>query len=198
MTAVCALLVLSSLVNVTRTYPYYFPYMNALGMGRPGYMLASDSNLDWNQAMPDVKQWAQGRGIQRLPMDYYGFNDVAASVPQAELWNCQRPATVDAGQWVVVSADMILDSHNCGWLLQYPHEELARGGMYAFHLPSPIPAAGTAGGPPLPAEQREFVGFPVDMRPLYLDLVRHPENLQKAADEMQAQFAEQMKKMRQK
>lgn len=192
MTAVVGVLALSSLVVAVRTYPHYFPYLNALGMGKPSYELASDSNVDWNQALPEVRVWAEQHHVEKLSIDQYGFNDPAATVPGAELWNCQRPTTADAGQWVVVSSNMILDTHNCGWLLQYPHESLAAGGMYAFHLPSPIPAPGAAGGPPLPADQREFVGFPQDTRPVFVGITRDPNTLvpvvEKMAAEMQAQM----------
>jgi len=196
MVVATALLVASSLFTAIRTYPYFFPYMNALRTGRPQYALASDSNVDWNQSLPEVKRWADQRGIRRLPVDFYGFSDPVPTVPQGELWNCQRPTAADDGQWVVVSSDMILDTHNCGWLLQYRHEELAAGGMYAFLLPTPVPPPGSPGGPPLPAMHREFVGFPVDMRVTFLELVRNPETLPKVAAEMEAQMAEQMKARR--
>ena len=192
-TAVAALLVVSCLVAAVRAYPYYFTYFNALGMGRPAYVLASDSNVDWNEALPEVRQFAEKHGIRNLQIDTYGANDPAATVPGSDIWNCQRPAATDAGQWVVVSADMILDSHNCTWLLQYPHEVLAGGGMYAFRLPSPIPPGGQAGGPPLPSAQREFVGFPADMRVMQLNLERHPEKIPGFMAKMERQFREAMK-----
>jgi hypothetical protein len=191
---VTVLLAASSLVTAVRTYPHYFPYFNVLSMGRPTYWLASDSNVDWDQALPEVKQFADQHHIAKLEIDIYGFSDPVPIVPQAEVWNCQRPTTEDQGQWVVVSANMILDTHNCGWLLQYPSETLAAGGMYAFHLPSPIPVAGTSGGPPLPADQREFVGAPVDIRALFIDMSRHPEKLADTLDKMAVQFAEAMAK----
>jgi hypothetical protein len=192
-TVVAALLVVSCPFAGVRAYPYYFTYFNALGMGRPAYVLASDSNVDWNEALPEVRQFAEKHGIRNLQIDSYGANDPAATVPGSDIWNCQRPTVADAGQWVVVSADMILDSHNCTWLLQYPHEVLAGGGMYAFLLPSPIPPAGEAGGPPLPSAHREFVGFPMDVRVLQLDLERHPEKLPEFAAQMEGQFREAMK-----
>jgi len=193
MTVLTVVLALSCLFTAARTYPYYFPYFNALGMGRPAYELASDSNLDWNQALPEVKKFVEQHGLQNVEIDSYGFSDPAVIVPHAQLWNCQKPTVADAGQWVVVSADMILDTHNCSWLLQYPHQALAHGGMYAFHLPEQIPAAGSADGPPLPSEQRELVGFPGDMRVLFLDLIRHPEKLPQATADMEAQFERAMK-----
>jgi hypothetical protein len=30
---------------MVRAYPYYFPFVNSLGFGRPAYILVSDSNL---------------------------------------------------------------------------------------------------------------------------------------------------------
>jgi hypothetical protein len=186
--ALAAVLALSCLFTAVRTYPNYFPYINALGWGRPAYLLASDSNVDWNQALPEVRRFAEQRGLARLEVDTYGFNDLAVAVPGAELWNCQRPTPADQGQWVVVSANMIVDSHNCNWLLQYPQEVLAAGGMYAFHLPAQIPAAGEPGGPPRPADQREFIGFPIDFRVFALDLIRHPEKFPDAMVAMEAQF----------
>ena len=180
----------SSLVTAVRTYPHYFPYFNALGMGRPAYWLASDSNVDWNQALPEVKQFADRHNIAKLEIDTYGFSDPAAIVPQSDVWNCQRPIAADDGQWVVVSANMIIDSHNCSWLLQYPSESLAAGGMYAFRLPSPVPAAGSPGGPPLPADQREFIGMPIDIRALFVDIIRHPEKLGPTSDAFAAKFAD--------
>lgn len=189
MTGLTALLVASCLFSAVRTYPYYFPYISALGMGRPAYVLASDSNVDWNQALPEVKRFADQRRLEKLEIDSYGLSDPAVTVPQSQLWNCQKPTAADAGQWVVVSSNMILDSHNCTWLLQYPLEVLAGGAMYAVQLPSPIPAAGAPGGPPLPSAHHELLGQPIDMRVNMIDLIRHPDKFPEAAAAMEAQMA---------
>ncbi len=172
-----AALAACSLFAAVHAYPYYFPFVNSLSLGHPAYELFSDSNVDWNQSLPEVKRFADQRGLQRIPVDEYGFTNLTDTVPQAQLWNCQRPAAEDAGQWVAVSADMILDVHNCGWLLRYPDGSLAGGSMYAFHLPNPIPPAGEAGGPPLPADTREFFGYPQDIRLLFMNVLNDPEKI---------------------
>ena len=77
----------------------------------------------------------------------------------------------------MVSAGMILDGHNCGWLMQYPNEALAGGSMYAVHLHSQIPTPGRPGGPPLPSAFRNFGGAPIDIQSLFVHLSRHPEDL---------------------
>ena len=145
--ALAAILTVSCLFTAVRTYPYYFPYINALGFGRPGYVLVNDSNLDWNQSLPAVKAFAEQHGLQKIGLDQYGFTDATVDVPQSTIWDCQRPAAADSGQWVALSANMIMDGHNCSWLMQYAHEPLAGGSMYAVHLPDRIPEAGPPGWP---------------------------------------------------
>jgi hypothetical protein len=196
--ALAALLAASCLITSVRLYPFYFPYVSPFGMGRPAYWLMSDSNVDWNQALPEVEQFARQHGLSDAPIDTYGFSDARAFVPHSRLWDCQAPADSDAGHWVFVSADMILDSHNCAWIMQYPHQPLAAGGMYAIRLPSPIPPAGTEGGPPLPAARRMFLNMPVDMRTMFRELVDHPDRMQKTFDDMTAAWRKAMEEAKRK
>jgi len=44
--AAIAALAVSCLFTAVRAYPYYFPYINALSLGRPAYALVNDSNVD--------------------------------------------------------------------------------------------------------------------------------------------------------
>ena len=187
-TAAVTLCVVGCLFTAVRTYPYYFPFVNSLSMGRPAYTLMNDSNVDWNQSLPEVKRFAEQHGLQRILLDEYGFSDPTAFAPQAQLWNCQKPAPEDLGQWVVVSGGMILDGHNCGWLMQYPNEPLAGGSMYAVHLHDQIPAPGRPGGPPLPSAFRNLAGMPLDTQSFFVHLNRHPEDLPRGFDWMMAAF----------
>src|ERR1035437_3731618 len=196
--ALVVLLGASCLVTAVSAYPYYFPYINPLVSGHPGYWLVNDSNLDWNQALPDVERFARQHDLQDVPLDIYGFSDTTAFVPQSRLWDCQAPSAADAGLWAVVSANMILDGHNCVWLMQYPHESLAGGGMFAVQLPATIPPAGTPGGPPPVEARRLFLGFPVEMRQMFLGLYRRPEDMHKVMADMQATFEKQMQAQKKK
>lgn len=180
-------LAVASLATAVWAYPNYFPFLNVLSMGRPGYILVNDSNLDWNQALPEVESFVRERGLNRILLDEYGFSEPAAYVPQAQLWSCQQPSSSDGGQWAAVSAGNIADGHNCLWLMHYPHQVLAGGSMYAVQLPEMIPTAGTPGGPPLPEAYRYlggFVGF--DPFPMFLNCVRDPQQLQPTLDRLQA------------
>jgi hypothetical protein len=195
-----AVLALVSLVTIVRAYPYYFPFVNSLGFGRPAYALVSDSNLDWNHALPEIRQVVRQRGLSHILLDEYGFVDTPVYVPQSQFWNCQQPSPSDGGQWAFVSADMIEDAHNCLWLLPYPHEAFAGGSVYLFQLPAVIPPAGDPAGPPLDSEMHSF-GMPmpghVDPRVIFLNCVRDPNQLQPTMDNMMAQYRAEQEKRKQ-
>jgi hypothetical protein len=193
-----AALALASVVTAVRAYPYYLPFLNSLSGGRPSYDLVADSNLDWNQGLLEAESFVQQHGLTRVLIDAYGFSDPTVYVPEARFWNCQEAAPGDGGQWAIVSVNLIQESHNCIWLLQYPHEALAGGSMYAFQLPRVIPTAGTPGGPPLPENYRKFanIPFPGDVRLIWLNCIRDPQQLQPTWDRMMALGAEMQKQER--
>jgi 4-amino-4-deoxy-L-arabinose transferase-like glycosyltransferase len=182
-------LAIASVATAVRAYPYYLPFLNSLSLGRPAYDLVADSNLDWNQGLLEVESFVRQRGLTRVQLDAYGFSDPTVYVPQSQFWNCQDAVPKDGGQWAIVSANLIEESHNCIWLFEYPHETLAGGSMYAFQLPRLIPAAGTASGPPLPANYRKFANqsFAGDLRLMFLNCIRDPQQLQPTWDRMAPQ-----------
>lgn len=184
--AVVAVLAASCVFTAVRAYPDYFPFINSLGLGHPAHELVNDSNVDWNQSLPELERFVEEHGLQRIAVDEYGFSDPAVFVPRAHAWNCQTPSPEDSGQWVALSANMILDGHNCAWLMQYPHKALAGGSMYAVHLYAQIPAAGRPGGPPLPSAFRQFAGAPFDLQGLLRHLYQHPNDLPRAMEWMEA------------
>jgi hypothetical protein len=186
----------TSLATAVWAFPNYIPFLNVLSAGRPGYLLVNDSNLDWNQSLPEVRKFAAERGLNEILLDEYGFVEPAAYVPQARVWSCQEPAAWDGGKTVFVSASNIADGHNCLWLMQYPRQALAGGSMYAIELPAAIPSAGTPGGPPMPEQFRYLGGFPgIDPRQVFLTSVRDPRQMQPTMDSMRekAQAAAQKK-----
>jgi len=158
--------------------------------------LVADSNLDWNQGLLEVESFVRQRGLTRVWIDEYGVLEPSMYVPGAQFWNCQEARPEDGGQWAFVSANLIQESHNCVWLLQFPHEALAGGSMYAFQLPSVIAAAGTAGGPPLAENYRKFAGVPLpgDMRLFFLTSIRDPQQLQPTWDRLMAWGKEERRK----
>jgi hypothetical protein len=187
----------AAVVTAIRGYPNYFPFINRLGMGRPGYALVNDSNLDWNHALPEVAAFASRYKLSTVLLDEFGFSEPQAYVSQAQIWDCQQPSSADAGRWAVISANNIADSRNCRWLLRYSHQELAGGSMYAFRLPDVIPRAGAPGGPPMPQDYRYFGGMAfhgVDMRTIFHRCNRDPQQLQLTMSQFEAEMDNYRKK----
>jgi 4-amino-4-deoxy-L-arabinose transferase-like glycosyltransferase len=182
-------LAVSCLFTAVHAHPYYLPYINPLSLGRPNYALVNDSNVDWNQGLPEVKKFAEQQGLRKIALDQYGFSDVTVSVPHAYPWNCQTPTQEEAGQWVTLSAANLLEARNCAWLLQYPHQALAGGSIYAVRLPAQIPAAGAADGPPLPSAYHTFGGLPFETRGLFSRVIQNPDDLPQAVEWLQAAFS---------
>jgi hypothetical protein len=91
----------------------------------------------------------------------------------------------------------MIDSGNCVWLLQYPHQALAGGSMYAVQLPEMIPAPGKPGGPPQPADYHYFAGMhqgDFDPRAVLQNCIRDPQQLQPTMDRIQALMEDRKKK----
>jgi hypothetical protein len=156
-------------------YPFYLTYANAFGSLKPHYELFNDSNLDWDQSLPEVERFVVQHGIRTIALDHYGYTDAAVSVPQSHIWNCESPTAADAGQWVAVSANLISNVRNCRWLLQYPYEALGGGSMYVVRLPEI-----------LPARQAVRTGFMRtsdggDARQLFIDFIRDPAIVESSA-----------------
>ncbi len=193
-------LVLVAMVTAIRVYPNYFPYLNSLSMGRPGYTLVNDSNLDWNQALPEVEKFVRERGLKQVLLDEYGVVEPGAYVPEAVVWECQQPAASDGGQWAVVSANYMMDSGNCLWVMRYQHVALAGGSMYAVRLPDTIPPAGQPGGPPLPADFRYIGGSPGEFGglALFTKCIRDPQQLQPTMDRLMKIGEEEYRKNKNK
>jgi hypothetical protein len=195
---IAAGLAVASLVTVVRIWPYYMPFLNSLAPNRPAYEVVSDSNLDWDLELPEVERFVQAHGLDRVLIDSYNVADPSVYVPQGRLWQCQAAAAGDAGHWAFVSADMFADGENCAWLLAIPHQSLAGGSMYAFHLPATIPPAGSPGGPPLPAAYTYMAGAPFDWRQMIYRNIRDPQEMQATLDQMQKTFTEARERARNK
>ena len=104
-TVLTAALASSCLVAAVRTYPHYLPYVSPFGMNRPLYWLMSDSNVDWNHALPEVNLFARQHGLADVPVDFYGFSDATrlraelafVGLPGAGGFRC-RPLGVRVGK----------------------------------------------------------------------------------------------------
>jgi 4-amino-4-deoxy-L-arabinose transferase-like glycosyltransferase len=115
---------------------------------RPGYAVATNSDVDWGQGLYSLTAWARGR---RLWFSYFGpLGITAADVPGAR----PLPATAPAGVsgWVAVSATNLTseDSPELGWLRDYCPVGVLAGSMLIYHFARP-PEDASALAPARPA-----------------------------------------------
>ncbi|MGA8598975.1 MAG: glycosyltransferase family 39 protein [Bryobacteraceae bacterium] len=191
--AITIALVAGCFLPVALAYPYFFPFVNSLAFGYPTYYLMNDSNVSWNESLPDVERFVRQQKLTDIELDWASLSDPALVVPEAQIWDCQAPTDRDAGHWVAVAAVSLLDNHNCGYLQQYPHQQLAGGAFYAFKLPMPIPPAGSLGGPPVASKHKIMWGFPFDLRAWTVNVERHPERMPVEMQALMQRFQQQSK-----
>lgn len=191
--ATTVVLAASCVVPILLAYPYFFPFVNSLALGYPTYYVLNDSNVTWNEGLPEVERFVRQQQLGEIELDWASLSDPSVVVPEAQIWDCQAPTDRDAGHWVAVTAVSILENHNCGYLRQYPHRQLAGAAFYAFKLPTPIPSAGTPGGPPVTSERRIMWGMPFDLRAWAVNVERHPEQLPLEMQALMQRFQQQSK-----
>jgi len=173
-TITAVVLVFSCLFTAVSVYPFYIPYINAFGMGRPAWKLVNGGNVDWNQSLYEINTFARMRGLTEILVSPYGMSEVGEWVQRGKLWDCQDAAPRDAGQWVVISANNLVSGRTCAWLSQYPQEMLAGGSLFAIRLPADIPAPGYSGRPTVRAAPLRNFGMEQDVESTYIFLVDHP------------------------
>jgi 4-amino-4-deoxy-L-arabinose transferase-like glycosyltransferase len=76
--AVLAAVLLLAL-GTLRVAPYFLTYFNAVAGGPAGgRRWLVDSNLDWGQALPQLRAWMAANGVARVNLAYFGTADPAA------------------------------------------------------------------------------------------------------------------------
>ncbi|MFY9933897.1 MAG: glycosyltransferase family 39 protein [Streptosporangiaceae bacterium] len=102
---------------------------------RPGYAVATDSNLDWGQAYYDLRSWSAGRDPW---VAYFGPRGITtASIPGARSLLSATPAQVDG--WVAASATSINSANRpaLAWLRAWCPVEVLDGSVLVYHFRRP-------------------------------------------------------------
>jgi hypothetical protein len=65
-------------ISVGATFPHHLAYFNeAIGGMSNSYKVLVDSNLDWGQDLPGLKEYMQREGIEKVKLSYFGSVDPA-------------------------------------------------------------------------------------------------------------------------
>ncbi len=100
-----AALVLVQASSTASIAPYYLSYFNRFAGGpAEGYRYLADSNLDWGQDLPALRQAFEVVGAKRPLLSYFGTAPIEAYGLSATMWRRGMrpdPAAVD---WIAISA----------------------------------------------------------------------------------------------
>jgi hypothetical protein len=141
--AIGVLLALAAVVTAT-SFPHSIAYTAA--PFRPGYSVATDSNVDWGQDFTLLTTWSHGR---HPFVAYFGPRGItAADVPGARSLVGTPPS--DISGWVAASATDLTsaDRASLSWLRGYCPVGTLGGSIVLYHFTSPPSGAS---GPPAPA-----------------------------------------------
>ncbi len=118
-----------SCVNI---YPHYLAFFNEIAGGpKNGYKVLVDSNLDWGQDLPGLKEWMETNGVKRIQFLYFGFYNAAEpqhygidAVYLPGSWVIERPSAKrndDLPDYLAISA-----THLYGPTLNEEQKELVK------------------------------------------------------------------------
>lgn len=133
---ICVGLALGCVFTGLTAFPDYLAYFNAFRGSRPTWQIAADSNLDWGQSLPVVRDFMQQHGIQQIALDSFGSLDRSVYIAHFQPWRCERTRQLPE-EWAAVSAGQIAaftdPPSTCNWLFAYPHWGLAGNSVFIFH-----------------------------------------------------------------
>jgi 4-amino-4-deoxy-L-arabinose transferase-like glycosyltransferase len=136
--ALVIVMALAAAVTVT-SFPHSIAYTAA--PFRPGYAVATDSNVDWGQDFALLTQWSRGRHPY---VAYFGPRGVTASdVPGAQPLVGTPPGRISG--WVAASATDLTsaDRDSLAWLRGYCPVATLGGSILLYHFTShPVADAG--------------------------------------------------------
>jgi hypothetical protein len=122
-----------------RAWPDALTFTNALWGGTDrGYLVVSDSNYDWGQGVPALREWQEREGVRLLDVWYWGTDPAVRTGP----WRVVKPGGL-AAPVLAVSASLVY-----GALPGPVQDEGAEAGRAAIALParlrarSPVARAG--------------------------------------------------------
>src|SRR5207253_3699624 len=96
-----AALVLVHAISAVRIGPHYLSYFNAAAGGpQEAWRYLADSNIDWGQDLPALRDVFARVGASRPLLAYFGTAPIDAYGVSAAGWTTGRP---DMGDWIAIS-----------------------------------------------------------------------------------------------
>jgi 4-amino-4-deoxy-L-arabinose transferase-like glycosyltransferase len=137
---VAALLIATQATSAAWIAPHHLAYFNSL-VGGPegGHLHLLDSNLDWGQDLPALRETVADRGIREVRLAYFGTAPIAAYGVNAIAWT--SPGAPAEGSWLAVSANSLhglyLDGDPFAWLRGLEPDARAGYSLFLYDLARP-------------------------------------------------------------
>jgi hypothetical protein len=102
--AMCAAIVVLQASSAVAIAPHYLSYFNRLSGGPTvGYRYLADSNIDWGQDLPALRDAFARAGGKKLLLSYFGNAPVDAYGVSADVWDSNVQRDFDRWDWVAIS-----------------------------------------------------------------------------------------------
>ncbi len=118
-------LVIWYVLGTTGAFPHFIAYTNEFAGRKPGaYLFFSDSNLDWGQSLPDLKNYVQEKKPAALALSYFGRDDASAyGFPSEVSYGSYKfneicafhPVKLSGGRGNPITAISISNWYACGY-----------------------------------------------------------------------------------
>jgi 4-amino-4-deoxy-L-arabinose transferase-like glycosyltransferase len=106
--AIAIVLVTAQVVSAVGAAPGYLSYFNSLfTRSGEGYTRLVDSNLDWGQDLPALREALERRNATTALLAYFGSAPPEAYAIQAVPWDWPDQSTVARCRWIAISATLL-------------------------------------------------------------------------------------------
>ncbi len=122
--------------TATNIAPYYISYFNEFVGPVNGGMIVSDSNADWGQDLKRLKKYVDGKGIERIYIDYFGGGHIGYYFGRKATWWSPRRSGRPKG-WFAISLNNYTRYTAAGeyrWLLKEKPVDRIGYSILVYHL----------------------------------------------------------------
>jgi hypothetical protein len=99
-------------IGTLRAFPHFLSYFNEIAGGpRQRVHWLADSNLDWGQDLPGLRDWMHAHGVGRINLCYFGNADPSyygikfVALPGSwGVWDDRSPSQPDVPGYLAISA----------------------------------------------------------------------------------------------
>jgi 4-amino-4-deoxy-L-arabinose transferase-like glycosyltransferase len=139
----CAALAAVALVEQAAVHPYPRAYLNRALVAGPGHLTLADSDLDWGEGLPALRDFIQQRGLDQVALSYHGaawphLFGIRPAWYENPLLEGGAPRPPPRSGWLFVSSTnlsgLFFPDDRYRWLRHQAPDAIVGGTIYGFDL----------------------------------------------------------------